>query len=209
MLVKAETGTQHAVSALPDVEAFERVPLEGRHSPSNTYEMLARGAAIAQDAPALSFFLRTKDFRKPLVWTHRELFAAITRTANALRRLGIGRDDVVAYLLPNLPETHFVIWGGEAAGIVFAINPMLESDAISELLEAGKAKWLVTLAPSPGADIWEKAAKAAVNVPSLMGVLIASVTPYVRGLTSIALQMQPQPRKLKRGSSFIPVMIPE
>jgi len=32
-------------------------------------------------------------------------------------RLGVRNDSVVAYVLPKLPETHFVIWGGEAAGI--------------------------------------------------------------------------------------------
>ena len=186
-----------------DIEAFEQIPLEERRLPASTYEMLAQGAAINPSAPALSFFLRTKDFRKPFIWTHSELFAAITRTANALRRLGIGRNDVAAYVLPNLPETHFVIWGGEAAGIAFAISPLLEADAISELLEAGKAKWLVTLAPAPGADIWEKSVKAAANVSSLKGILIADIAPYVRGPAGTALRM---PRKLQRGASSVPVL---
>jgi fatty-acyl-CoA synthase len=52
------------------------------------------------------------------------------------RRLGVGRRDVVAYVLPNLPETHLAIWGGEAAGIVFAISPLLEAQQIAELLKA-------------------------------------------------------------------------
>ena len=38
-------------------------------------------------------------------------FERITQTVNALRTLGIGREDVVAYILPNLPETHFTLWG--------------------------------------------------------------------------------------------------
>jgi fatty-acyl-CoA synthase len=169
------------VVALRDVEAFEQIPLQERNLPASTYEMLARGAAMAPDQPALSFFLRSGDFRDPFVWTHAQLLADITRTANALRRLGIGRDDVVAFVLPNLPETHFVIWGGEAAGIAFAINPLLEADQISDLLIAGKAKWLVTLAPAPGADIWEKTVKAAANVPGLQGILSVNVSRYVRG----------------------------
>lgn len=47
-------------------------------------------------------------------------------------------------MLPNLPETHLTVWGGQAAGIVFAINPMLEPAAIGELLKAGEAKVLVS-----------------------------------------------------------------
>ena len=49
----------------------------------------------------------------------------------------------MAYVLPNLPETHFVIWGAEAAGIIFAINPLLDPAHIGEILKAANAKVLV------------------------------------------------------------------
>ncbi|MBM3094717.1 acyl-CoA synthetase [Ensifer sp. T173] len=190
MLAKTRGGGGRPIVALPDVEAFEQIPLSDRNLPASTYEMLARGAAVGPDQPALSFFLRVDDFREPFVWTHAQLLADITRTANALRRLGIGRDDVVAFVLPNLPEAHFVIWGGEAAGIAFAINPLLEAGQISELLIAGKAKWLVTLAPFPGTDIWQKAIKAAANVPDLQGILTVSFAPYLRGTAQKATEVR-------------------
>ncbi|WP_051321057.1 acyl-CoA synthetase [Rhizobium mesoamericanum] len=180
MLATTPGGFGRPIVSLPDIEAFEQVPLPERALPANTYEMLARGAAKAPDQPALSFFLRSDDFRDAFVWTHAELLADITKTANALRRLGIGRDDVVAFVLPNLPEAHFVIWGGEAAGIAFAINPLLEAGQISELLIAGRAKWLVTLEPCPGTDIWQKAIRAAQTVPDLQGILTVGLTPYLR-----------------------------
>ncbi|WP_095200342.1 acyl-CoA synthetase [Mesorhizobium carmichaelinearum] len=188
MLISAPGALQRPVTALPDIEAFERLPLGERDLPSSTYEMLRQGAAIAPDAPALSFFLFSGDFRRPHQWTHRALFAEITRAANVFRRLGIERGDVIAFVLPNLPETHFVIWGGEAAGIAFAINPLLETPQIAELLRAGKAKWLVTLAPTPGVDIWEKVTKAAAQVPGLQGILTVSVAPYVHGAAGVAFQ---------------------
>lgn len=180
------------VIALRDIEAFEQIPLRERNLPASTYEMLARGGAMAPDQLALSFFLRSDKLRDPFVWTHAELLADITRTANALRRLGIRRDDVVAFVLPNLPEAHFVIWGGEAAGIAFAINPLLEAGQICELLIAGKAKWLVTLAPFRGTDIWQKAIKAAANVPDLQGILTVSFAPYLPGTTEEATEVSSQ-----------------
>ncbi len=192
MLAKTHGGVGRPIVALPDVEAFEQIPLRDRNLPASTYEMLTRGAAIVPDQLALSFFLRSDNFRDPFVWTHAELIADITRTANALRRLGIGRCDVVAFVLPNLPEAHFVIWGGEAAGITFAINPLLEAGQICELLIAGKAKWLVTLAPFPGTDIWQKATKAAEKVPDLQGILTVSFAPYLRGTTDEATDVRSQ-----------------
>src|SRR5689334_6359622 len=98
--------------------------------PDSTYDLIRRGAAIDPDAPALSFFLKAESLREAEVWTYRELLGRITRTANAFHALGVGKDDVVSFLLPNLPETHFTIWGGQAAGIVAAFNPLLEPAAM-------------------------------------------------------------------------------
>lgn len=206
MLARIDRAFERPVAALPDIEAIERIPLDRRGLPGSTYEMLARGAEIAPDASALSFFLRTKDLRRPFVWSHAALLADITRTANALRRLGVQRGDVVAFVLPNLPETHFVIWGGEAAGIAFAINPLLEGQQIAELLEAGQAKWLVTLAPTPGADIWGKVSKAATNVPSLQGILTVGVGPYLRGAAGIAFRAMSRLRKPRAHGLSLPIL---
>src|SRR6218665_152349 len=116
-----------AVSTLADIQAIERIALRERNLPASTYAALQAQAQQTPDAPALRFFLDTQAFKQTHDWNYAELFADITRTANALHDLGVGPKDVVAFILPNLPETHFTIWGGEAAGIVMAINPLLEA----------------------------------------------------------------------------------
>src|SRR5580704_5586447 len=154
--------------------------------PSSTYEMILRGAALNPSAPALSFFLSTADHGEPERWSYGELVQEITRTANMFLRLGVRDDSVVAYLLPNLPETHFVIWGGEAAGIVFAINPLLEKTAIADQLNAAGAKVLVTLAPFPGTDLWPKVQALLPDVPSLQHVIRVDLANHVRGPKQLA-----------------------
>ena len=124
--------------------------------PVSTYEMICRGAAIDPSAPALSFFMTADCYRDAECWTYGELVRDITRTANAFTRLGATSQSVIAYVLPNLPETHFVIWGGQAAGITFAVNPLLEGEALADLLNAAGATILVTLAPFPGTDLWQR-----------------------------------------------------
>ena len=150
-----------------------------------TYELLVQGAALAPQSPACSFFLTTADYQRPWIWTHKEWLGRITQTANMFRSLGVGRQDVIAFVMPNLPESHWVIWGGEAAGIVFAINPLLETPLILELLLAAKAKWLVTIGPTPGSDIWQKVSAVAPKVPSLKGILTAAPSRYLRGVAGI------------------------
>src|SRR3984893_14186972 len=99
------------IANIDDVLAIE-VQTRPSDLPSSTYEMICRGAAINPSAPALSFFATADDYRNAECWTHSELVRDITRTANMFASLGVQRDSVVAYVLPNLPETHFVIWGG-------------------------------------------------------------------------------------------------
>lgn len=193
-------------SDLAAVEAFEQTPLSERDLPHTTYEALQRGSQRSPDGPALSFFLHAANHKQPVVWTHRELFAEITRAANTFRSLGIEREDVIAYILPNLPETHFVIWGGEAAGIVFAINPLLEANQIAELLNAAKAKWLVTLAPTPKVDLWQKATTAAVDVPSLQGLITVSLAPYLSGATGLIFKAMSMMYPPKAPQLKIPIL---
>ena len=111
-----------AVASLADIQAIERTALDQQPLPTSTYAALQAQVQRTPDATALRFFLDAKRFRRTHDWSYAELFADITRTANAFHELGVGANEVVAFILPNLPETHFVIWGGEANGIVMAIN---------------------------------------------------------------------------------------
>jgi fatty-acyl-CoA synthase len=157
--------------------------------PASTYEMICRGAAIDPAAPALSFFLTADGHRDVESWTYSEFVADITRTANFFTRLGVTRDSVVAYVLPNLPETHFVIWGGQAAGIVCAINPLLEAEALAHLLNASGATVLVTLAPFPGSDIWQKVHGALDKVESLQHLVLVNLADRAPGPIRFATRM--------------------
>jgi fatty-acyl-CoA synthase len=197
------------VATLEDILAIEREQPDSCAGIASTYDMLKKGAAIAPHAPALTFFLRTDDHKQPFVWSYSENLKRITQTANMLRRIGVGRNDVVAYLLPNLPETLWIIWGAETAGVVMAINPLLEPPVIIELLKAGNVSWLVTLAPTPGADLWEKAQIVVSESESLRGVITASPLQYVRGIKGAiarAISQYKTPKKLISRARPIPVL---
>ncbi|MDM0116675.1 acyl-CoA synthetase [Variovorax sp. J22R133] len=165
------------IASIADVLA-----LESKHDvllPNSTYEMIGAAARAHPDAPALSFFPRIEDHARPEVWNYETLFSRITATANFLHALGVGAGDVVAFALPNLPQTHLAVWGGQAAGIAFAINPMLEPTAIVELLAAGEAKVLITLAPAPGTDLWSRLQPLLGRVSSLEHVVLVDLAHQV------------------------------
>jgi fatty-acyl-CoA synthase len=158
------------------------------HLSSSTYDMIRESARRHSQLPALSFFLTVDDYRKPRCWTYAELLRDINRTANMFTRMGAGKGTVIAYILPNLPETHFVIWGGQAAGIILAINPLLDGVSMAELLNAAGVNILVTLAPFPGTDLWPKVQSILADVPSLKHLVLVNLADQLQGLKKIAGQ---------------------
>lgn len=175
-----------AVGSMDDVLAIERREPELAGCDISTYALLSKALAAAPDSPALSFFLRSEDYEHPFVWTQQQWLDCITQTANMFRRLGLQRGDVVAFVLPNLPETHWTIWGAETAGIAFAINPLLEAPMMLELMNAAKPKLVVTLAPTPGSDLWERVSPVLQQVKSLAGVLTVSPLRYLPDSAGLA-----------------------
>lgn len=161
-----------SLARLSDIQALEQQqPLAQRNLPASTYELLQRSASRFGERTALTFLPQGSIQDQPWNIGYAELFAQVTRTANALHRLGIRPGKAVSFLLPNLPQTHYVIWGGEAAGIVNAINPLLEPAHIAELVRASRTTVLVTLAPFPGTDLWQKVANLRERLPELEAIV--------------------------------------
>lgn len=159
------------ISSLEDLQALETTPFEERIEHSSTYDLLRDKASQYAEQTALSFLLQGSADEEPIRYSYKELFGKITQTANALHHLGVNANDTVSMLLPNLPHTHFTIWGSEAAGIFNPINPLLEIEHIAAILNEAQTKVLVTLAPFPGAELWDKAIAIKELVPSLSHIL--------------------------------------
>ena len=172
-----------SISSLQDIVAIEESNSDPFSTLTNTYDMIAAGAAINPDATALSFFLRTEDHAAPATWSYRQWHAEITRTANMLRRLGLQKGEVVAYVLPNLPEAHLAVWGGETAGIAFAVNTLLEGGQMGELLAAAGTRWLITQGPSPQPEIWQRVETAirSSDDMALQGILAVNPLRHLPG----------------------------
>jgi fatty-acyl-CoA synthase len=154
-----------------DVKAIESVPLEEWCPTRSTHELIRRGAEPDPDAVALHFLLSGEAWETPIDVSYGEFLARVTQSANLFHDLGVGPRDVVTYILPNLPQTHFSLWGAEAAGIANPINPMLEPAQIRDIMVSAKSKILVALGEFPGSEIWPKVDAIRKEVPTLQGVV--------------------------------------
>jgi len=162
---------RYTIATVADIEDIEKVPLSERTTAKNTYELIQQGANINPDAVAMSFMMTGDGYDQPQQITYRQFIGRMNQTANMFADLGVGPTDVVTYLLPNVPQTHFVLWGAEAVGIANPINPMLDADTIKDICIAAGTKVLVALGEFPGADIWQKVDSIRKEIPSLTHVV--------------------------------------
>ena len=77
--------------------------------------------------------------------TWRDTYTRSRRLASALAARGVGKDDTVAVMLPNVPAMFEAHFGVPMAGAVLnTLNTRLDPEAIAFMLEHGEAKVLLT-----------------------------------------------------------------
>lgn len=168
------------ITTLADSNAIQNeMPWEDRDLAQTMYQFLSATATKFGARNAISYQITSgpKDKAETLTWS--ELFAKTVQAANLFRSLGVGENDVVAYLLPNANETVFTLYGGMIAGIVNPINPLLEPEQISSILRETNAKVLVTLKAFPKTDVAQKAAKAVEMAPNVKHVVEVDLLRYL------------------------------
>ncbi|MDQ0572366.1 fatty-acyl-CoA synthase [Variovorax paradoxus] len=159
------------VRSLADIRRLEGTPLEQALTVRSTYEIF-RNAGVAFGAKTALTFLRTGNpADAPIRWSYAELLAGIHQTANMLHALGVRPHDAVAVLLPGCLEYHLALWGGEAAGIVQPLNPLLTDEKLVALMTAGRAKVLIAYGSDSESGMWSKAMRLRGQVPTLTTVL--------------------------------------
>ncbi len=168
------------IATLADKQAVEaEMPWRRRWRARSLYEQLVETAGRFPDRPAITFQLRSgpKDKAVTLDWA--ELAAEVTRAANLFRRLGVGPDDTVAYVLPNGIEAPLTLLAGATAGIVNPVNPMLAPEHMAAILRDTRAKVVVTLAPFPKTDLAQRVAEAVALAPGIETVLQVDLARYL------------------------------
>jgi fatty-acyl-CoA synthase len=156
---------------LEDIERFERVPLARRLAVSSTYELLCRAVASKPEQLARCFLPLRNPSQPGEALTARAFLGKVHQTANLLADLGMGSQDVMALLLPDLLESQVLLWAGQAAGIVCPIPPSLPAVQVVDLLQAAQAKLLVVLGPEASQELWQKTEQVRRQVKSIAVVL--------------------------------------
>ncbi|PUA98268.1 fatty-acyl-CoA synthase [Acidovorax sp. 107] len=159
------------VRSLQDVERIEARPLAEALPVQSTYEIFVNSAHAFGNKTALTFLPTADPSAEPIRWSYAQLLTGIHQTANLLHHLGVGPEDAVAVLLPGCLEYHLALWGGEAAGIVQPLNPMLTDEKIAAMMTLARAKVLIAYGGEGDLGYWSKALRLRALVPTLTTVL--------------------------------------
>jgi len=169
--IAAPFSASFPIRSLADIRRLEETPLDEALTVRSTYEIFRNAGAAFGDKTALTFLRTGNPKDEPIRWSYAELLAGIHQTANALHALGVRSDDAIAVLLPGCLEYHLALWGGEAAGIVQPLNPLLTDEKLVSLMTAGRAKVLIAYGSDAESGMWSKAMRLRSQVPTLTTVL--------------------------------------
>lgn len=169
-----------AFVSVADRDAIEgQMPWADRKVARTMYEFLTAAKTAHSGRPAITFQLLSDPASKAETLTWAALHGRVTQAANLFRSLGVGPQDVVAYILPNTMETAVTLIAGAVAGIVNPINPLLEPDQIAAILRETKAKVVVTLRAFPKTDVPQKVAEAVRLAPGVKAVVEVDLNRYL------------------------------
>ncbi|MGE4242320.1 AMP-binding protein [Ramlibacter sp.] len=139
--------------SLADIEALERTPCEQAIAARTTYGLIERAARLHGARDAFVYLPDGELDTAPQRITYAELLANVNRAANLFRSLGVGPDDSVAILAPNIPSTQYALWGAQVAGRACPINFMLQPEHVAGLLDAANAKVVVAFGEHAQLDV--------------------------------------------------------
>ncbi|MDC1381118.1 acyl-CoA synthetase [Octadecabacter sp.] len=191
-------------ASMADRNAIENeMPWEERNLPHSVWAQLSQTAAThgARNAVTFQMFSGDNDPAETLTWS--QLQGKVAQTANLFRELGVGSDDVVAFLLPNSMETVLTYLGGTVAGIVNPINPLLDADQIGSILKETNAKVLVTLRAFPKTDVAQKAAEAVALAPNVKTIVEIDLLKYIGGIKRFIVPLIRPKVKANHGAKVI------
>lgn len=153
---------------LLDIQDFEQAaPFEERVAARGIYDVFVYSARDHGDRIALTMITTGESDEPVSHLTYAQLLVQLTQAAGLFQSLA-GPRPGVAFILPNLIETHVTLWGAESVGYAVPINYLLQPAHIAELVEKSGAQILVAFGPDSKLDIWEKALEVKRRLPHII-----------------------------------------
>ncbi len=124
--------------------------------PTSTYQLLTDAAHAWPDAVATHWIPDPAAYADCLTWTYAELAGRVTRIANALTALGVGRADAVTLCGVNTSTLYAATLAAQAVGIAAPVNPVLSAEHLTQLIRRTGSRVVVAAGPELDGARWER-----------------------------------------------------
>lgn len=122
-------------------ESFLRQPLPQM----NIYDYMKNMSSSKKDSTAITYFGNQISYN--------ELYGRVDEASKVLRGIGVNDNDRIMYLMPNVPETSYLLYGGSQIGAVSdyvdprpdSVDLRVSAKKILSMFEEEKVKHLVAL----------------------------------------------------------------
>ena len=125
-------------------------------TPRSTYQLLLDAAHTWPDAVATQWIPDPAVYPEALTWTYAELAGRVTRIANALTALGVGRADAVTLCGVNTSTLYASTLAAQAVGIAAPVNPALSAEHVIQLMRRTGSRVVVAAGPELDQARWER-----------------------------------------------------
>ena len=157
----------------------KEAPFTDRLKDKTIYKALKRVTNDFPSRPAVSFQITSKPGSSSETYTWEQLHNNVVKAANVFRSVGIGKKDVIAFVLPNCSETAITFLAGAITGIVNPINALLEPKQIASILRETNAKAIVTLSPMLKTQVAQNVHEALKSAPNVKTVFEVDLVRYL------------------------------
>lgn len=131
--------------------------------PQTVYELLLAAATVAPQATALRFIEDLDEVGRSYRQSYGELLSKLLKSVEMMRVLSGKSRPVVSLLLPNIPQAQTLLWAAETAGIANPLNPLLNEEALFQLMSKAQTDLVFALGPMSmqSNEVWTKAIRVA------------------------------------------------
>ncbi len=168
--------TQAAYTApfrtLNDIVTFEKEQEASWLTAGTLYQAFCNTVRHYEDKTALTALPPGDPLADGASITFGQLLGKVNQTANMFLDAGLAEGETVCHLLPLSFQAFYTLLGAEAAGIVNAINPLLEPEHILGIAEAANATILVVPGEKLSEEIWQKALYVRERLPGLKALFV-------------------------------------
>jgi long-chain acyl-CoA synthetase len=162
---------KHYDEGMPATIEYPRIPLD---------RLLTDAAAKHPEHPAIIFGAMAGSRLMDAKLTYRQLDEAVNRLAAGLQRLGMGKGDRVAIMLPNCPQfiiAAYATW--RVGGVVVCCNPLYVPREIEHLVKDSGAETFLVMS-----QFYERVKSIRAST-GLKRVIVTNVKEYFPGLLKL------------------------